>query len=57
MKLNYTLGGWQGNEFLKDFNWQNSKYDLFNFITDKAKSFEITKRYQFERLAGEIILN
>jgi len=57
MRLNYTLGGWQGNEFMKDFVWQNSKYDLFNFITHKAKVFEITKRYQLERLAGEIILN
>ena len=56
-KLNYTLGGWKGNEFMKEFVWQNSKYDLFNFITHKAKVFEITKRYQLERLAGEIILN
>jgi len=56
-KLNYTLGGWQGNEFMKDFVWQKSQYDLFNFITHKAKNFDITKRYQLERLAGEIILN
>lgn len=56
-RLNYTLGDWKGNEFMKDFVWQKSKYDLFNFITHKAKVFEIIKRYQLERLAGEIIFN
>jgi hypothetical protein len=56
-KLNFTLGGWKGNEFMKDFEWQQSKYDVFNFITNKAKIFEINKRYQLERIAGEIILN
>ena len=56
-KINYILGGWQGNNFLAEYNWDSSLYDLFNFITDKAKKHDITKRYQLEKLAGEIILN
>ncbi len=56
-KINYMLGGWQGNNLLAGYNWDSSLYDLFNFITDKAKKYDITKRYQLEKLAGEIILN
>jgi len=56
-KINYMLGGWQGNNFFAEYNWDSSLYDLFNFITDKAKKYDITKRYQLEKLAGEIILN
>ena len=56
-KINYMLGGWQGNNLLTGYNWDSSLYDLFNFITDKAKKYDITKRYQLEKLAGEIILN
>lgn len=43
--------------FINSFGWDGSKYDLFNYITDKAKPFDITKRFQLERLAGEIIIN
>jgi len=56
-RLNYILGNWKGNNFMKGFDWQKSKYELFNFVTHNAKNHEINKRYQLERLAGEIILN
>ena len=56
-RLNFTLGGWKAEDFMKGFDWRTSKYNLFNFVTDKAKSFEITKRYQLERVAGELIIN
>lgn len=56
-RLNYILGSWKGNDFMKGFDWQKSKYELFNFVTHNAKNHEINKRYQLERLAGEIILN
>ncbi len=56
-RLSYLIGRWPSKEFFSDFNWEESKYDLFNHVTHKAKTFEITKRYQLERLAGEIIQN
>lgn len=56
-RLNYVLGSWKGNEFMKGFDWQKSKSELFNFVTRKVKNHEINKCYQLERLAGEIILN
>jgi hypothetical protein len=56
-KLNGILNWDKRVAFINSFNWNGSKYDLFNYITDKAKPFDITKRYQLERLAGEIILN
>lgn len=57
LKINYILDRDKRNSFISSFNWNGSKYDLFNYITDKAKPFDITKRYQLERLAGEIIIN
>lgn len=56
-RMNYILGGWKGNELMKGFDWNKSKYELFNFITHNAKTYKINERYQLERLAGEIILN
>ena len=56
-RLNYIIGSWKGNEYMKGFDWQKSKYELFNFVTHRAKDYEINQRYQLERLAGEIILN
>lgn len=56
-KLNYVLGSWQGDDFMKEFDWNGSKYDVFNYITHKAKSFDVNKRYRLERMASEIILN
>lgn len=45
------------NHFMNEFNWSQSKYDVFNYITHKAKSFDVNKRYRLESFAGEIILN
>lgn len=56
-KLNGILEWDKRIAFINSFNWNGSKYDLFNYITDKAKPFDLTKRFQLERLAGEIILN
>jgi len=56
-RVNFILDRNDRAGFFNDFKWKESKYDLFNHITDKAKSFDINKRYQLERLAGEIILN
>ncbi len=56
-KINFTLDRKDKFSFFNSFNWNDSKYDLFNYITHKAKSYDINKRYQLERLAGEIILN
>jgi hypothetical protein len=56
-RINFILDRYDRPAFFNGFNWSQSKYDLFNHITDKAKSFEMTKRYQLERLAGELIIN
>lgn len=56
-KLNYILPRDKRINFINGYNWRGTVYDLFNYITHKAKEFDITKRYQLERLAGEIILN
>lgn len=56
-KLNYIFGNWKGSEFWKGFDWNKSMYELFNFVTHRAKNYSINQRYQLERLAGEIILN
>lgn len=56
-KIDSIIGKWKSGDFFKNFNWENSKYDLFNLITDKAKVYDVTKRYQLEKLAGELIMN
>ena len=56
-RLNYVFGNWKGNDFMKGFDWQKSKYELFNFITHNAKTYKTNERYQLERLAGEMIMN
>lgn len=40
---------------LKDFD--GSQYSLFNFLTYKAKSYDIYRRTQLEQLAGNIFLS
>lgn len=56
-KVDAITGRHQNKDFFKNFDWKKSKYDLFNLITDKAKVYDVTKRYQLERLAGELIMN
>lgn len=56
-RLNYILPKDRRINFINGYNWRGTVYDLFNYITHTAKTFDITKRYQLERLAGEIILN
>jgi hypothetical protein len=56
-KIDTVIGKWKSKKFFEEFDVELSKYDLFNFITDKAKSFDILKRYQLERLAGDLIMN
>lgn len=56
-KLNYLLENRGGNDFMNGFDWNQSKYDVFNYITHNAKSFDVNKRYRLEGFAGEIILN
>ncbi|PIP76778.1 MAG: hypothetical protein COW85_12380 [Ignavibacteria bacterium CG22_combo_CG10-13_8_21_14_all_37_15] len=56
-KVDAITGKQQSKDFFKGFDWKKSKYDLFNLITDKAKAYDVTKRYRLERLAGELIMN
>ena len=56
-RINFILERRDRTEFLNGYDWRGSKYDLYNHITDRAKAYDITKRYQLERLAGEVILN
>ena len=60
-KIDFVLGYKKSNYFLKDFKnglQPNSTiFDIFNFITDKAKIYEPNTRLRLEELAGDIILN
>ncbi len=42
--------------FMNKYNWNDSVYSLFNYITYNAKTYDINKRYQLERLAGALII-
>ena len=60
-KIDYVLGYKKGNWFLREFisGFQDDKtiFDLFNFITDKAKKYKPNIRIKLEKLAGNIIFN
>ena len=57
MKLNSVVPREKSYHFFKDFEKNSSKYDLFNYITDNAKRYDLLTRYQLERIAGNLILN
>ncbi len=60
-RIDFVLGYKKSNNFLQDFRNDTQLnltiFDLFNFITDKAKIFEPNIRLRLEELAGDIILN
>ncbi|NOX66269.1 MAG: hypothetical protein GXO85_10900 [Chlorobi bacterium] len=56
-RVNSILSQSYNNSFFNGFDKRSSKYNLFNHITDKAKKFDLLKRYKLEQLAGNIILN
>lgn len=60
-KIDFVLGYKQSNYFLNDYKngLQPNKtvFDMFNFITDEAKKYEVNTRLRLEELAGDIILN
>lgn len=50
------IGTSKGFKFFNDFDEKNaSKYDLFNYITDNAKRFNLLEKYQLEQLGGNIM--
>lgn len=50
-----VLGSEKAKKFLKDFNPNETMYDLFNYITQRAKVFDLSKRYFLENFAGEML--
>ncbi len=56
-RVNSILNQNYNNTFFNGFDINSSKYSLFNHITDKAKGFDLLRRYKLEQLAGNIILN
>jgi len=53
--LKDVISVYDRTSFFSEFDWNSSKYDLFNYLTSKAKEFNITKRYSIEKAAGELI--
>ncbi len=49
----------EGYYFFKDLpvTVNTTKYDIYNYITDKAKKFDIFERYKLENFAGKFLLN
>ncbi len=58
-KIDIILGYKKGGYFLGDLQGKENStlFDLFNFITDKAKQYEPNVRLKLEEVAGDIILN
>ena len=55
-KVSAIIGSYQGYVFFKKFDEKNAnQYDLFNYITDTAKSYSILERYRLEQLAGDLL--
>ena len=64
-KLGGILGYNEANKLIKEYqsklkldivDYDGTAYSLFNFITHKAKSYDIMKRNRLEQLAGDIFL-
>jgi hypothetical protein len=51
------MNEYKKNTKLNLYEFDGSQYSLFNFITSKAKSFDIYKRAQLEQLAGDLFLS
>lgn len=56
-KLEPILGKRDAINFFKDFNDQQTLYDIFNSITLKAKNYNFSKRYFLESFAGDMLLD
>ncbi|GAB4292215.1 MAG: hypothetical protein Kow0068_17490 [Marinilabiliales bacterium] len=58
--VQFRIGGIIGQSdaynFFKNFDTSKSKYDLYNFITEKAKNFSLLEKYELERFAGKLLL-
>ena len=55
-QISNIIGSSQGFKFFYDFDKKNkTKYDLFNYITDKAKRFNLLEKYLLEQLGGSIM--
>ena len=55
-KVSAIIGNYQGYIFFKRFDEKNANYyDLFNYITDAAKSYSVLERYRLEQLAGDLL--
>ena len=56
-KIEPVLGKKEAIDFLENLNEEITQYGLFNYITSKAKQYDLSKRYFLESLAGDILLN
>lgn len=55
-QVNNIIGSSSGFKFFYNFEEKRkSKYDLFNYITDSAKRFNLLEKYQLEQLAGNLM--
>jgi len=56
-RVNSIIGNYKGSYYFKDFQEEKqNKYDLYNHITHKAKSFNLLEKYQLEQLGGSLIM-
>jgi hypothetical protein len=54
-RISKLLGKEGADKFFKEFDTNSTLYDLFNFITERAKNFSLSRRYFIENLAGELL--
>jgi hypothetical protein len=53
--LNAITGYKQSSQILREFDWGQPLYEVFNHLTHSAKSFPVHLRYRIESFAGELI--
>lgn len=55
-EVNRVLGKKKTDEFFADVDLTSTRYELFNHITERAKQFNLSKRYFLESLVGELLV-
>ena len=56
-KIESFLGKNESKNFFESINNQSTIYDIFNVVTDRAKTYDLSRRIFLENLAGNLILN
>ncbi len=56
-RIESFLGKNESKYFFETINNQSTLYDIFNTVTDRAKTYDLSRRIFLENLAGNLILN